>query len=109
MAVGVIPYRNGTIKLTWINPSDYSILESKMYSSVRDALSHIPKSKGNNWLLFEQVYSDGTQYKWKLLPYGKYKGYLWGMKFRDNPLLMYGSIALLLYGGYSLYKSMLIE
>lgn len=102
-------YKNGTIKLTWINPSDYTILESKMFSSVNEALANIPASRGNNWLLFKLVQSDGTQYKWKLLQYGKWKGYVSGMKFRDNPILKYGSIALIIYGAYSLYKMMMVE
>jgi hypothetical protein len=108
-SVKAIPYRNGTIKLTWINPSDYSILESSMHPNLQDALSNLPKSKGNNWLVFQLVESDGVKYKWKLLPYGKYRGYINGMKLRDNPLLKYGAIALMLYGAYSLYKMIMVE
>jgi len=102
-------YAKGTIKLTWINPKNYSILESEMFKSVSDALSNLPKSKGNNWLIFELIDTDGKKYHWKLLPYGKYKGYLWGMKFRDNPILRYGTILIMIYGVYSLYNLMIEE
>ena len=37
-----LPYKLGTIKLTWINPTDYTILESKMFDSVEEALKNIP-------------------------------------------------------------------
>jgi hypothetical protein len=104
-----LPYSKGTIKLTWINPSDYSILESKMFNSIKEALANIPASRGNNWLLFQLVETDGTQYKWKLLPYGKHRGYINGMKLRDNPVLKYGAIALMIYGAYSLYQLMMVE
>lgn len=104
-----LPYNVGTIKFTWINPKNYEILESKMYNSISDALSNIPKSKGNNWLMFKLVETDGVQYKWQLLPYGKHKGYIYGMKFRDNPILKYGFIALAIFGAYSVYKGMLVE
>ena len=102
-------YAKGTIKLTWINPKNYSILESEMFKSVSEALANLPKSKGNNWLIFELIDTDGKKYNWKLLPYGKYKGYLWGMKLRDNPILRYGSVFLMIYGVYALYNLMIEE
>jgi len=109
MAQEKLPYKIATIKLTWINPKNYKILESKMFNSVSEALANIPASKGNNWLLFKLVESDGMQFKWELLPYGKHKGYVNGMKLRDNPILKYGFIALALFGAYSVYKGMLVE
>jgi hypothetical protein len=104
-----LPYKNGTIKLTWINPSDYKILESQMFDSVGQALSNLPKSKGNNWLLFRLEKTDGKKYTWKLLPYGKHRGYVNGMRLRDNPLIRVGIIGLVVLGAINLYKGMLVE
>ena len=97
-----LPYNKGTIKLTWINPKDYSILESSMHSSVDDALKNVPKNiKRNDFLIFELVSTDGTSYKWKLLPYGRSNQYRYGMEFFDNDLVFYGVVALTLFGIYS--------
>jgi hypothetical protein len=105
-----LPYRDGTIKLTWIEPSNYKVLHSQMFNSVSEALNNLPKKQlGKNWLLFKLTKSDGIKYEWELLPYGQYVGYINGMKLRDNPILKYGSIALMIFGGYALYKTMLIE
>ena len=96
------PYKKGTIKLTWIDPDNYKILNGKMFDSVDEALINIPKSKGDNWLIFKLIKTDGKEYNWELLPYGKYKGYENGMKLRDNKLLYYGSISLMLLGAFYL-------
>jgi hypothetical protein len=101
------PYSVGTIKLTWIEPNNYKELNSQMFNSTSDALASLKDKKlGNNWLVFKLVKTDGVKYKWELLPYGKHRGYLWGMKLRDNPVLRYGSIALFLYGCYNFYLLM---
>jgi len=100
-----LPYGKGTIKLTWINPKDYNILESAMYNSVDEALQNIPKNiKKNDFLLFELVSTDGVQYKWKLLPYGRSNQYKYGMEFFDNDLVFYGFVGLTLFGVYSVLK-----
>ena len=66
-----LPYELGTIKLTWINPKDYTILASKMFLSVDEALKSLPKNiKSNEFLIFELIKSAGVSYEWKLLPYG---------------------------------------
>lgn len=96
------PYKVGTIKLTWIDPDNYKILSGKMFNTVDEALNNVPKSKGDNWLLFKLLKTDGEEYNWELLPYGKYKGYEYGMKVRDNKLLYYGGISLMLLGAYYL-------
>lgn len=101
-----LPYSPGTIKLTWIDPNNYKILNSQMFGSVQDALNNTDQieSLGNNWLIFELVQTDGQKYQWKVLPYGKHKGYVNGMKLRDNLFLRYGSILLMVLGAYMLYK-----
>ena len=49
-----LPYKVGTIKLTWIDPNDYTNLESKMFDSVDDALKNIPSEiKDNEYMIFE--------------------------------------------------------
>jgi len=100
-----LPYKTGTIKLTWINPKDYNILESSMHYSVDEALKNVPKNiKKHDFLIFELVSTDGVQYKWKLLPYGRANQYKYGMEFFDNDLVFYGFIALTIFGTYSFLK-----
>lgn len=99
------PYKEGTIKLTWIDPNNYKILNGKMYDTIDEALKNIPKSKGDNWLIFKLIKTDGNEYNWELLPYGKHKGYEKGMKFRDNKILYYSAISLMFLGGYYLLSN----
>ena len=100
-----LPYKEGTIKLTWINPSDYTILHSRMFGDLDSALKAAESSNlGENWLVFELTNTDGVQYAWKVLPHGKHKGYVNGMKLRDNLLLKYGAIALMFLGTLYIYK-----
>jgi hypothetical protein len=100
------PYKEGTIKLTWINPDNYKVLHSEMFNDINTALNKAKStpSLGNNWLIFKLFKTDGTSYSWEVLPYGKHKGYVNGMKLRDNLLFRYGSIALMMIGAYSLVK-----
>lgn len=100
-----LPYKIGTIKLTWINPKDYSILESKMFNSINEALSNLPSEiDKNKFMLFQLIETDGKAYEWQLLPFGLHKEFIDGMKFRDNKLLYYGSMGLGLLGAYYLLK-----
>ena len=97
-----LPYKRGTIKLTWIDPKDYTILNSRMFTNLQDAKLSVPqtKSKGNNFLFFQLNETDGNNYSWKLLPYGKHKEYVNGMKLKDNPFFKFGIPLLALAGGY---------
>ena len=93
-------YGAGTVKLTWINPSDYSVLESKMFpkDKLRQALE---ESKGKNkWMIFELKSTEGDQYSWSLLPYGEAKSFVRTMKFRDSiwyPILIGGAVLTVIY------------
>jgi len=98
-----LPYSVGTIKLTWIDPSNYEILNSAMFETIEGALSKAPQDN-ENWLIFKLEKTDGVNYSWKLLPYGQYKEYISGMKFRDNKVLYYGGLALMIYGAFSILK-----
>lgn len=91
-------YQKGTIKLTWINPNDFSILESSMYDTIDSAIKSVGDKK--NWMLFELSSVEGDRYSWKLLPYGKYKAFLNGMKFRDSGFY---EISILLVAGLSIF------
>lgn len=93
------PYNEGTIKLTWIDPNDYMILNSKMFNSVQEALRNLPKGiDPQNFLIFKLIKTDGNYYEWQLLDYGRSKEYVSGMKFKDNKFLYYGTIALVTLG-----------
>lgn len=98
-----VPYKVGTYKLTWIDPNDYEILHSAMFESIAGALSKIPKDN-DNYLIFQLKQTDGINYTWHLLPYGQYKEYISGMKFRDNKIMYYGGLALMIFGAYSILK-----
>jgi len=103
-----IPYEIGTIKLTWIDPHTYELLNGQMFDTVDQALATAKTKKlGQNWLVFELVRTDGNRYEWKVLPYGKHRGYISGMKFRDNLVLRFMAIALMCYGAYCLGKLIL--
>jgi hypothetical protein len=100
-----LPYKLGTIKLTWIDPNDYTILESKMFDSVDEALNNIPlEVKDNEFMIFKLIKTDGNAYEWKLLPYGIHKRFVQGMEFRDNKLYYYGSMGLGVLGAIYLLK-----
>jgi hypothetical protein len=100
-----LPYKLGTIKLTWINPSDYTILESKMFDSVDEALKNLPSNiKKEDFMIFKLIKTDGTAYEWKLMPYGIQNDFVRGMQFRDNKLYYYGSMGLGVLGAFYLLK-----
>lgn len=78
-------YEIGTLKLTWINPNDYTILESKMFS--KDELTKALRESESkpDWMLFQLETTKDDAYKWKLLPYGTADSFLRSMKIRNNP------------------------
>ena len=103
-----LPYKLGTIKLTWINPSDYTILESKMFDSVDEALKNLPSNiKKEDFMIFKLIKTDGTAYEWKLLPYGNHSEFIRSMEFRNNKFIFYGSIALSIIGAIFVLKLMI--
>jgi hypothetical protein len=99
------PYKEGTVKLTWINPEDFTFLESSMYISVQQAIeASRSKNLGNKYLIMQLESTDGKQYKWKLLPYGEYQGYVDGMRFRNSMPLKIATFALIFLGTLYIYK-----
>jgi hypothetical protein len=100
-----LPYKTGTIKLTWIDPRNYKFLESKMFDTVEQALLNVPTFlKQGDFLIFKLVETDGNQYRWELLNYGRSNEYINGMKFRDNKALYYGTMGLAVLGAIFLIK-----
>jgi hypothetical protein len=98
-----LPYSKGTIKLTWIDPKNYEILNSAMFETIEGAISKAPKDN-ENWMLFRLESTDGINYTWKLMPYGQYNEYINSMKLSDNPIIRYGAIALIIFGAYSIIR-----
>ena len=97
-------YEIGTIKLTWINPNDYSLLESKMYnkSSLNEALKD---AKGKpDWMIFELIKTKDHAYEWKLLPYGESNKFIRSMELSKNAFLPYVGLTILGLSAYGLYK-----
>jgi|TARA_B110000503_G_C7026782_1_gene362212 hypothetical protein len=100
-----LPYKIGTIKLTWITPSEFTILKSKMFDSVDEALKNIPKGiNKEDFMIFKLIKTDGTAYEWKLLPYGNHSDFVRSMEFRDNKLYYYGTMGLGVLGAFYLLK-----
>ena len=100
-------YGEGTIKLTWINPKDFTRLESKMFS--KDELSNaVAEGKRlGKFMIFKLETTANDEYTWKLLDYGQSKDFVRSMEFRESPiskLLVGGIVALAIYGGYKLIK-----
>lgn len=90
-------YKIGTLKLTWINPEDFTILESQMYDSNELEKALRDSESKPDWMLFQLVSTKDDGYQWKLLPYGTYKSFIRSMKWRKSewtPFLLIGGIAL---------------
>jgi hypothetical protein len=85
-------YQKGTIKLTWINPNDYTILDSKMFKpdELEKALKEADEKK--DWMLFQLETTKNDSYSWKLLPYGTADSFVRSMKLRDSLILPYLAI-----------------
>jgi len=96
------PYGKGTIKLTWVDKNDNSILHSQMYDSIEEALKNTYDKK--NWLIFKLKQSSNNAYDWELLPYGKNKSYLRGMYISDSPFLKLLIFGLAATGAYFICK-----
>lgn len=101
-------YQSGTLKLTWIDPKDYTILKSMMFKKgdLQKALE-AAKPMGNDFMLFELVETKNDAYTWKLLPYGDAKRFVSTMKVYDSflfkPLLIVG-ISFAIYGLYKAFN-----
>lgn len=97
-------YDKGTIKLVWI-PNDYTQMESIMFDSVPDAMAHVEKVGRKDFMLMELMESDKQYYRWKVLPYGSWNGFNYGMKIFKNPIVLVGIAGLAVFGAYKLFKN----
>ena len=86
-------YPIGTLKLTWINPNDYTILDSKMFKS--DELEKALKETDNkkDWMIFQLTWNKNDSYSWKLLPYGTADEFVRSMKIKDSLVIPFIAIA----------------
>ena len=98
-------YQPGTLKLTWISPTDFSVLESTMLdkNNLSGALK-LAETKPN-FMIFQLTETKGDFYKWKLLPYGEAKRFIFQMKMHHNKLAYFVGLALLGFAGYGIYKT----
>lgn len=99
-------YPTGTIKLTWIDPSDYTILESKMFRKI-DLMKAVEEAKTKpGFMIFELLKTKNDEYTWKLLPYGEYKRFTRSMKLNDSILFKLGVLIFIGFGIYGITKSL---
>jgi hypothetical protein len=98
-------YPIGTLKLTWINPTDFSVLESTMFdkNNLAQALK-MAKTKPN-FMLFQLIENKGDYYKWKLLPYGEYDKFIYHMKVNNSPITPFAVLAIIGFAAYGVYKT----
>ena len=98
-------YEIGTLKLTWINPLDYTLLESKMYNktALKEALKDAESKP--DFMLFELVKTKDHSYEWKLLPYGEADRFVRSMQLSKNVYMPYLGLAVLGFAVYGIYKA----
>lgn len=86
-------YPVGTLKLTWINPNDYTILDSMMFKSEQLDKALIEADKKKDWMIFQLTWTKNDSYSWKLLPYGTADEFVRSMKIKDSLIIPYIAIA----------------
>ena len=98
-------YEKGTLKVTWINPQDYRILESKMFN--KNALKQALEFAENkpDFMIFELTSVQGDEYQWKLLHYGEAKRFVTSMKLQNSWITPFISFAILGFAFYGIYKT----
>ncbi len=103
-------YEIGTLKLTWINSKDYSLLESKMFpkGGLESVKQYANRNNLKETMLFELVATKNDEYEWRLLPFGSANKFLFHMKAQDS-LIAQGIFAAIIgfsvYGMYKLYQN----
>lgn len=94
-------YSKGTIKLVWIPEDNYSLMESKMFDSVTEALNYAKAVGRTDFMLMSLIQTKDHYYQWRVLPYGSFTGYKLGMSIFKNKIVLTALVALT---GYGLYK-----
>jgi hypothetical protein len=95
-------YKLGTIKVAWTKGRNFQEMESLMFESLPQALSYVDGKK--DYMIMELIEQDKDYYKWKVLPYGEYTSYKYGMIISESPILLAVISALVVYGAYKLFK-----
>jgi len=103
-------YEKGTLKLTWINKSDYTLLESKMFpkGALESAKQYAERNNLKDIMVFELIGTKNDEYEWRLLPYGSANKFLFHMKAQDSLIAWGVFIAIFgfsIYGMYKLYQN----
>ncbi len=95
-------YKIGTIKVAWNKGKSYKEMESLMFDSLPQALSYVSDKK--DFMIMELIEQKDSYYKWKVLPYGEYTNFKYGMIISKSPIIILGMTFLMGYGIYSLLK-----
>jgi hypothetical protein len=95
-------YKIGTIKVAWINKDNFNELNSLMFENLKDALSYTQDK--SDYMIMELIEQNDNYYKWKVLPYGNYRSYHYGMVISKNILLLTLLGGLIGFGAYKLVK-----
>ena len=95
-------YKIGTIKVAWNKDKSYKEMESIMFDSLPKALEYVSDKK--DFMIMELIEQKDSYYKWKVLPYGEYTNFKYGMIISKSPIIKIGITLLVGYGIYSLFK-----
>jgi hypothetical protein len=95
-------YEVGTIKLTWIDTSNYSILKSKMFRKDKLQEAIADGEKLGRFMLFSLERTNNHNYTWKLLPYGQSNDFVRSMKLRDSLLAKVAIVGLAIFSVYGI-------
>ena len=95
-------YKIGTIKVAWNKGKSYKEMESLKFDSLPQALSYVSDKK--DFMIMELIEQKDSYYKWKVLPYGEYTNFKYGMIISKSTIIILGMTFLMGYGIYSLLK-----
>ena len=100
MAFGEI----GKYKVAWMNKDDSSMLYSKMFNEIDEAMAFIYTFEPNSdVLLFENVYVNFDEYGWRVVAnVGNYKNFKFGIALSNHKMLLLGLAVLL--AGLTIYN-----
>jgi hypothetical protein len=106
---GTPTYPLGTLKLTWVNPTNFNILESKMFrvDELPTLMDEAKRTNLKKFLVFKLVETEGNSFKWELQPQGSYKEFNFGMSIYENrfyQVLILGVLGFAIYGVYKMIK-----
>lgn len=100
-------YPIGTLKLTWVNPQNFTTLESKMFrvDELPTLMDEVQRNKIKKFLVFKLVENDQNYYKWELQPQGNFKEFNFGMSIYENRFYQVLILGILGFAFYGIYKT----